>query len=229
MLESLSIFIAITICSYLIGSIPTSIITSKLIKGIDIRNFGSGNAGGTNTIRLLGWKIGIAVILVDILKGMIATYFIARLGHDKLILANEMIGIWAGLMAIIGHIWTIFAGFKGGKGIAVAGGMLFILYPLAFTLCLIWFLLVAFTTRYVSVASISAAILLPIILLLMRNLMKMSISLTLIYFAVFIALLIVFTHRANIRRLIQGKENRFAVNKSSRQNGRVGKKNTRSH
>ena len=220
MIKPLLIFFVITIGSYLTGSIPTSIIASKLTKGIDIRNFGSGNAGGTNAIRLLGWKIGIAVILIDIFKGMIATYYIARIGHDQLILSDEIISIWAGLMAVIGHIWTIFAGFKGGKGIAVAGGMLFILYPLAFTICLIWFLVVAFITRYVSIASITAALLLPVILILMRILMGMNISQTLIYFALFIALLIVFTHRANIKRLMQGKENRFAEKKSASKDAR---------
>jgi glycerol-3-phosphate acyltransferase PlsY len=216
MMQLTLILIIITICSYLIGSFPTSIIAGKLIKGIDIRNYGSGNAGGTNAIRLLGWKIGIMVILIDIIKGMVATFYIAQMGHDNMVVSNEIISIWAGLWAIIGHIWTVFAGFKGGKGAAVAGGMLIILYPVAFTICFIWFLLIAFTTRYVSVASITAAILLPVLLLFMRNLVGMNISSTLIYFALFIVLLILYTHRMNIKRLIQGKENRFGENKSFR-------------
>ena len=215
MIYSVLLFLLVALFSYLLGSFPTSIVASRLIKGIDIREYGSGNAGGTNAIRLLGWKIGICVILIDIIKGIIATYYIARIGTDVGFLPEEAINIWAGLWAIIGHIWTVFANFKGGKGAAVAGGMLIVLYPVAFSICFAWFLLIAFITRYVSIASISSAILLPIILWIMRSKYMMDVSLILFYFAVFIALLIIFTHRSNIIRLIQGKENRFGSNKTN--------------
>ena len=116
---------AIILLSYLIGSIPTSIIVSKAAKGIDIREYGSGNAGGTNVMRVLGWKYGISVILLDAFKGVLAVIVVARLHYGSIPFQNAtpfddftLIQIIAGFSAVIGHIWTVFAGFKGGKGIA---------------------------------------------------------------------------------------------------------------
>ena len=119
----------IIVLSYLVGSIPTSIIMSKAVKGIDIRNYGSGNAGGTNVMRVLGWKHGLFVILLDALKGVLAVVVVARLHQGSIPFENAtpfddftLVQIIAGIAAVIGHIWTIFAGFKGGKGIATALG-----------------------------------------------------------------------------------------------------------
>ncbi len=121
----------IIILSYLIGSIPTSIIISKAAKGIDIREHGSGNAGGTNVMRVLGWKHGVLVILLDALKGVLAVIVVARLHYGSMPFENAtpfddftLVQIIAGVSAVIGHVWTVFAGFKGGKGIATAVGML---------------------------------------------------------------------------------------------------------
>ena len=117
----------IILLSYLVGSIPNSIIISKAVKGIDIRKHGSGNAGGTNVMRVLGWKHGLLVILLDALKGAIAVVVIARLHYGPLPFTNispfddfTLVQIIAGMAAVVGHIWTIFASFKGGKGIATA-------------------------------------------------------------------------------------------------------------
>ncbi len=201
--------ILIIFLSYLAGSIPTSIIMSKLTRGIDIRDYGSGNAGGTNTIRVLGWKIGIIVILVDIGKGVLATLLISKLRIDPLPISDNLAQILAGLSAVLGHIWTIFAGFKGGKGVGTAAGMLFSLYPIAGLICLIIFGTVLLTGRYVSVASMTAAVSLPIVILILNNFFNYAISKELFYFAILMALLIVFTHRSNIKRLLRGEENRI--------------------
>lgn len=201
--------IAIIILSYLAGSIPTSIIMSKLTRGIDIRDYGSGNAGATNVIRVLGWKIGIVVIIVDVGKGVLATLLISKLRIDPLPINDNLVQIIAGLSAVLGHIWTIFAGFKGGKGVGTAAGMLFSLYPIAGVICLIIFAIVLLGGRYVSIASMTAAVSLPIVILVLNKFFNYSISNELLYFAIFMAALIVFTHRSNIKRLIKGEESRI--------------------
>jgi glycerol-3-phosphate acyltransferase PlsY len=200
--------ILIIFLSYLAGSIPTSIIMSKLTRGIDIREHGSGNAGATNVIRVLGWKLGIIVIIVDVGKGVLATLLISQLRIDQASISDNLVQIIAGLSAVLGHIWTIFAGFKGGKGVGTAAGMLFSLYPIAGIICLLIFGVVLLTGRYVSVASMTAAISLPIVILILNKFCNYSISNELFYFAIFMALLIVFTHRSNIKRLLKGEENR---------------------
>jgi glycerol-3-phosphate acyltransferase PlsY len=207
----------IIILSYVAGSIPTSIIMSKLSRGIDIRDYGSGNAGATNVIRVLGWKIGIVVIIVDVGKGVLATLLISKLRIDPVPISHNLVQILAGLSAVLGHIWTIFAGFKGGKGVGTAAGMLFSLYPIAGIICLIVFAVVLLTGRYVSVASMSAAVSLPIVIFILNKFFNYSISIELFYFAIVMAVLIVFTHRSNIKRLMKGEENRikkFSIKKS---------------
>lgn len=201
--------IAIIFLSYLAGSIPTSIIMSKLTRGIDIRDYGSGNAGATNAIRVLGWKIGLVVIIVDVGKGILATLLISQIGREQVPLHHNLVQIIAGISAVLGHIWTIFAGFKGGKGVGTAAGMLFSLYPLAGVICLLIFAVVLFTARYVSVASMTAAVSLPIVSLILKHFFDYEISNELIYFSIFMAILIVFTHRSNIKRLLRGEENRI--------------------
>jgi glycerol-3-phosphate acyltransferase PlsY len=201
--------ISIIILGYLTGAMPTSIILSKLLRGIDIRDYGSGNAGGTNTIRILGWKIGTAVIIVDVGKGVLATLLVSRLRFDPVPLTPDMLQIIAGSCAIIGHIWTVFAGFRGGKGVATGGGMLFSLYPVAGLICLVIFAGLLLLVRIVSVSSMTAAISLPIVILIMNRFMKYSISNELLFFSIFAAALIVYTHRSNIKRLLKGEEKPF--------------------
>ncbi len=193
----------------MLGSIPTSIIVGKIVKGIDIRQYGSGNAGATNVFRVLGWKPGVVVMLIDIGKGAVATLYASQLVFAEGLPFSVYLKILAGLAAVFGHIWTVFAGFRGGKGVGTAAGMLFALYPIAGLICLAIFLIIAFSTRYVSLASISAAISLPIVLLIMSNVFHKLVELPLMIFSFFIALLIIYTHRSNIKRLIAGTENRF--------------------
>ena len=165
--------IVIIVLSYLAGSIPTSIIMSRLTRGFDIRDHGSGNAGATNAIRVLGWKIGIIVIIVDVGKGVLATLLISKLRIDPIPVSYNLVQIIAGLSAVLGHIWTIFAGFKGGKGVGTAAGMLFSLYPIAGIICVIIFGVVLLVGRYVSLASMTAAISLPFSCMVLRT-MSMS-------------------------------------------------------
>jgi len=210
---------AVVILGYLAGAFPTSIILSKLLLGIDIRDYGSGNAGGTNAIRILGWKVGITVILADVGKGVLATLLVSQLRIDPIPLTPDMVQIIAGSSAIIGHIWTVFARFKGGKGVGTGAGMLFSLYPMAGLICLVIFAGVLLTVRIVSVASMAAAISLPLVILFMKGFMNYSVSNELLYFSIFAAALIVYIHRSNIKRLLRGEEKRFRrirLNKSNK-------------
>lgn len=204
--------LAIVVFSYLIGSFPTSIIFGKIFKGIDIRDYGSGNAGGTNAFRVMGWKIGISVMMIDVAKGLIATVLISQIRIDPISVAPVYLQIIAGFSAVIGHIWTIFAGFRGGKGVGTAAGMLIGLYPIAFIFVFIVFLLVLVTTRYVSVSSMTAAASLPLFLLILDYFGR-AYKPQLMVLSLIIVLLIIFTHRSNIKRLFAGNENRVRFGK----------------
>ena len=201
--------LVIILVSYLLGSIPTSILVGKWFYGLDIREHGSGNAGATNVFRVLGWKPGVAVMLVDIGKGAAATLYASQIVFTPIGIDPVYLKILAGLSAVFGHIWTVFAGFRGGKGVATAAGMLFALYPIAGLICFAVFLIIAFTTRYMSLASMLAAVCLPIVLLIMNNIFHKLVQPPLFVFSIFIAVLIVYTHRSNIKRLLAGTENRL--------------------
>lgn len=202
--------ILIVVVSYLIGSIPSSIIVGKLTRGIDVRDYGSGNAGGTNAFRVLGWKAGLVVSIFDVGKGVLATLVISGLRIDTLPIRNEtLIMILAGISAVLGHTFTIFAGFKGGKGVATGAGMIIGLLPQAVGICIIVFALVLFTTGIVSLASIAAAVSLPIVVFLFAALRQIEIDTTLKIISLIIPLFIIYTHRANIGRLLRGEENTF--------------------
>lgn len=209
----------VIVLSYIVGSIPTSIIASKIARGMDIRQHGSGNAGGTNVLRVLGWKIGLAVILFDLFKGVVATIFVARLFWDpSLPFQNRtpfedftVVQIICGVAAILGHVWTLFAGFRGGKGVATGAGMLLALAPVEFAVAVVIFAAVFSSSRYVSLGSIAGAIAFPLTMFFRENIFKVEIHgyHTLIFFAIGTSLLLIYTHRENIRRLIQGTENKL--------------------
>lgn len=206
--------IVVIVLSYLVGSIPTSIIVGKVLRGIDIREHGSGNAGGTNVFRVLGWKPGVFVMLVDAFKGFAATFWISRIAISGVPADFEVVQIVAGCAAVFGHIWTVFARFRGGKGVGTAAGMLLALYPVALLICLGIFIIVVLTTRIVSVSSMTAAVSLPIILSIFRYGLDRPVATPLYIFSFFAAALIVFTHRSNIKRLLNGTENRFGKKKN---------------
>ena len=203
----------IVLLSYLIGSIPTSIIVGKALPGIEIRQHGSGNAGGTNVFRVLGWKPGVFVMAFDVFKGFAATFWVARIAIDPAPVGFEIVQLIAGCAVIFGHIWTIFAGFRGGKGVGTAAGMLLALYPVALLICAIVFALVLTATRIVSISSISAALTLPLVLTIFRFVLDQPTALPLYIFSFFASSLIIFTHRSNIKRLLQGTENKFGRKK----------------
>jgi len=217
----------IVIFSYLIGSIPNSIIISKAVSGIDIRNHGSGNAGGTNVLRVLGWKYGLIVIFLDALKGAIAVVIISRLFYGPLPFENvspfddfTLVQIIAGMSAVIGHIWTVFAGFKGGKGIATALGMLLTLITVDMLIAIGVFGLVVLISRYVSLGSILAAISVPATLFIRENLFHVDIPgySTLFPFIIGVTALVIFTHRKNLIRLVNGNENKISFRKKTKIN-----------
>ncbi len=208
----------IIILSYIVGSIPTGLIVTRFVKGIDIRTVGSGNIGSTNAMRVLGWKWGLVVQIGDLLKGLIAVMLIAHLQYGDFPFNNRtpfeeftIVQIIAGVSAVLGHIFPVFLNFKGGKGINTAAGMLVGIAPIDISIAVGVFVLVLLATGYVSLGSISAATAFPTTMFLRFNVFHVDIPSyhTLIFFSIGIALLLIFAHRTNIKRLISGTENRF--------------------
>jgi len=197
--------------SYLTGSFPSSIIVGKVVRGIDIRQHGSGNAGGTNVFRVLGWKPALVVVIIDVFKGWLpVAVYATTLFQGQPIQDLGVIQILCGFAAVLGHIYTIFAGFKGGKGVGTVGGMLIALFPTAVPLCLIVFAIALILTGYVSVGSMLTSISLPIFLFILPPLgIADPAPLSLLVFSLLIPWFIIFTHRSNISRLRNGSENRF--------------------
>jgi glycerol-3-phosphate acyltransferase PlsY len=203
MKEALSIIIA-----YLIGSIPTALIISKKYFDIDIREYGSGNMGATNTFRVLGSRFGTIVMIADILKGILAVAlynFFPHYLHNELDRTNFMIGL--GLAAVVGHIFPIWANFRGGKGVATLFGMLLAIQPMVAVSCVGVFLSVLYLTRYISLSSILAGVALPICVLWIYNEKEVFYRV----FAVAVAGLVVLTHQKNISRLLKGNESQVPI------------------
>lgn len=208
MLKALLIGIPI---AYLIGSISFAYLAGKLLRGIDLRQFGSGNLGSTNTIRVLGKGPGIIVQILDILKGVIPVYLITRLGTDYGITGESLVilQVSAGMTAILGHIYTLFLNFQGGKGVNTTAGVFLYLAPGPILIAALVFITVFYTTRYVSLGSILAAFSLPLIMVIQKYGFSSNISPTLIGFSALIALLVIAKHKSNIERLLAGTENKF--------------------
>jgi acyl phosphate:glycerol-3-phosphate acyltransferase len=198
------------ILAYMLGSIPTSVWVGRAFHSIDVREHGSGNAGATNVIRVLGWKTGIPVMIVDIAKGWFAAYLpvlfsLAEPNSGQL----TSLQIFAGLAAIIGHVFPVFAGFRGGKGVGTTFGVLLALHPLLTLSCMGIFLIVLFATGYVSVSSMSAGLAFPIFLFTIFH----TPSLVFKIFSVFVTVALILTHRKNIKRLLKGEESKFLKRK----------------
>lgn len=205
------IILIFIILAYLFGSIPTSVWIGKYFYGIDIREHGSGNAGATNTFRVLGKKPGLIVLLIDILKGS-AAVSLAYI-FEEVLPPQEFTDIEIGLAisSVFGHIFPVFAGFRGGKGVATLLGATIIITPLSCLLALLVFLLVLLSTRYVSLSSMLAGMSYPFILhFILHNQQK-----TLTIYSILIAILLIITHRKNIRRLIRKTESKIVLVKTS--------------
>ena len=185
--------------AYLLGAIPTSLMAGKLARGIDLRQHGSGNLGATNTYRVLGWRAAVPVFIVDVGKGWLPTHFFPRWD-------NAAAGEWAlayGAAAIVGHVFSVYVRFKGGKGVATSSGVLLALAPLAVGAATLVWTIIVFTTGYVSLGSIVAAVLVPVIVFLAQG------PGPVLWLALALAAFVIFAHRANIRRLLRGQEHSF--------------------
>lgn len=208
--------VVILVLSYLVGSIPGSVWVGKWLYGLDIREHGSGNAGATNAFRVLGWKAGMLATVVDLGKGLFAAGVIATIRLDGLPSGLEFwqietfVRLMAGFAAIIGHMFPIWAGFKGGKGVNTAAGVLFALSPVTMLIVLGVFALVLFTSRYVSLASLLATAAFPATVAIRKYVFHVdSLDGSLLIISIVMMLAIVYAHRANIKRLFNGTESRI--------------------
>ena len=203
--------VILILLAYLIGSVPTAVWISKYFFKIDIRDYGSGNAGATNTFRVLGSKWGTFVMMVDVLKGIIATSLYILLPYyltDEWDRTNFMIGL--GLAAVLGHIFPIWAGCRGGKGVATLLGMAVAIQPLVALCCVGVFLIVLYLTRFVSLSSILAGVSFMVFILFIFNEKETLYRI----FAVLVALMVILTHQKNIGRILKGTESKIPLFRS---------------
>ena len=189
----------LVLAAYLIGAIPTSYIAGRLTRGIDLREHGSGNLGATNAFRVLGWRAATPIFVVDVAKGFLPVYFFRQID------GTDWIG-WSlayGAAAIVGHMFSVYVRFRGGKGVATGGGVFLALAPLAALGSLLLWTVLVFMTGYVSLASIAAAAALPILIAIAGA------PLAVLALAIALAAFVIYAHRANIGRLRRGEEHRF--------------------
>jgi glycerol-3-phosphate acyltransferase PlsY len=202
-------YLLVAIVAYLIGSIPTGFLMARA-RGVDIRSVGSGNIGATNVFRILGRGPGIAVLLIDALKGFIPARFLPSLFLQGVPMAEpkyQQLALIAGFFAIIGHNYTCWLRFKGGKGIATSAGVLIAWVPMALLITLVSWIIIFAASRYVSLASVVAALVLPVAVWATRE------PRTMIIIATVLSLLAIYKHRSNIQRLLAGTENRIGKKK----------------
>lgn len=197
--------------AYLVGAIPSSVWVGKLFFGIDVRKYGSGNAGATNSFRVLGTLPGLVVLFADITKGSIAVSFAYYIGGilpftDTFLYYKFSLGFTAAL----GHIFPVYLGFKGGKGVATFFGVVLAIFPLAALICAIIFLTVFLLSRYVSLASLVSSLAFPLAVLFLHRMFQIPV----IVFVCLIPVIIFYTHRKNIQRLMNGTENKIRFKKS---------------
>jgi len=210
--------LSLIIISYLVGAIPFAYLVGRIFKNIDLRKHGSGNLGSTNAFRILGTPLGILVQILDIGKGLIVVLLLSTIFYHNLPFTNltpfddiTVLKIIAGISAVIGHTFSIFMGFKGGKGINTALGMLISLSPVDVSISLGFFILVLISSGYVSLGSVVASFVFPMTMFIRENIFDVEIYgyKTLIFFSMAVSLLLIYNHRANIKRLLIGTENRF--------------------
>lgn len=209
----MAIYILVAIIGYAIGSVNFSIIFSKKIAGFDVRDKGSGNAGTTNMLRTAGKGLAALTLICDILKGIIAVliaWWIGKINHD---VKPDVLIQLAGFFAVVGHTFPVYFGFKGGKGVATSLGILLIVNWQIGLICLVFALLVMIFTKMVSVGSIMAAILFPVLTLFITD--HYLVSGNYVIFGIAMAALVIFNHRSNIKRIYKGEENKLSFHKNS--------------
>jgi glycerol-3-phosphate acyltransferase PlsY len=193
--------------AYLLGSVPTAVWVGKVFYQKDVRDYGSGNAGATNTFRVLGKKPGIPVLVFDIFKGWLAVYLATF--SDSILVPNEMVNLQLalGVAALIGHIFPLYAGFRGGKGVATLLGAVIALQPEAAIVAISIFLITLIITKYVSLSSMIAGFSFPILIIVILK----ETTISLIVFSMVIAILLLFTHQKNIERLLAKEESKANI------------------
>jgi glycerol-3-phosphate acyltransferase PlsY len=205
---SLIIKVLLIIAAYLLGSVPSSVWIGRRFYGVDVREHGSGNAGFTNTVRVLGWRAGLPVFLADVLKGYIAVTLV-RFTNVYIIGTADFVNfqLILGAAAVLGHIFPVYVGFKGGKGVATLLGLLLAIQPQPTLICIGIFVVVFLTTRYVSLSSMIAGISFPILIIFV---FKTTIS-SLVIFSMIVSILLLLTHQKNIERLLNREESRAKI------------------
>lgn len=201
--------ILLLLVSYLLGSIPFSILISKFFKKIDIREYGSKNPGASNVFRVVGPLPGFIVLILDIAKGFAAVFFLTKFLAEGTAINPVYLQLLAGVSVILGHIFSIFVKFKGGKGIAVGAGALLALIPVELILAVLVFAFMVGITRYVSLGSLSAAVFISLSLIVERYILKQNQPFILILTCLILTLLVFYTHRENIKRLLNGTEHKI--------------------
>lgn len=206
-------YIIVGIVAYLIGSISFSVIFSKKMAGFDVREKGSGNAGATNMLRSVGKKAAVLTLLCDALKGVAAIIFAIIVGaiakeSDKALLVQI-----AGILVVVGHTYPVFFGFKGGKGVATALGVLLITNWKIGLICLVFALVIMALTRIVSAGSVVAAVLFPVLVLFMHTNYTISEGSSYFVYSIILAVIVLFNHRSNIKRILSGTENKLSFKK----------------
>lgn len=209
----MAVYIIVGIVAYLIGSISFSVIISKRVAGFDVREKGSGNAGATNMLRSVGKKAAILTLLCDALKGVFAIIFAIVAGaiaknSDKALLVQI-----AGILVVVGHTYPIFFGFKGGKGVATSLGVLLMTNWKIGLICLVFALVLMALTRIVSMGSVGAAILFPVLTLFIHTNYTISEGSSYLVYSIILALIVAFNHRSNIKRILNGTENKLSFKK----------------
>lgn len=206
-------YIIVGVIAYLIGSISFSVLISKKIAGFDVREKGSGNAGATNMLRSIGKKAALLTLLCDVLKGIVAISFAIIVGliaknSDKALLVQI-----AGILVVIGHTFPIFFEFKGGKGVATSLGVLVMTNWKIGLICLVFALVLMALTRMVSMGSVGAAILFPVLVLFINTNFTVSEGSSYFVYSIILALIVAFNHRSNIKRILNGTENKLSFKK----------------
>ena len=209
----MSAYIIVTLVAYLLGSISFSVIISKKMAGFDVREKGSGNAGTTNMLRSVGKKAAAITLICDILKGVISIVIAIIVGNIAKNLDRELLLQIAGIAVVLGHTFPIFFGFKGGKGVATSLGVLLISNWQIGLICLVFALVLMALSKMVSLGSVGAAILFPVLVLFIHTNFTVSEGSSYLIYSIILAVIVAFNHRSNIKRILNGTENKLSFKK----------------